>query len=90
MGQALDERRSRQAEESGMSRRPVREKTVAMSRLCRKAGCHREGDYSRGLCESCYRMTAKYVADGVTTWARLEQQGKVERPDITLKEWLLS
>lgn len=42
-----------------------REKTIV---ICRKAGCHREGNYSRGLCESCYRAVAKYVAEGVTTW----------------------
>lgn len=71
--------------------RPVRERTVvATSRHCRKAGCDRLGDYARGLCEPCYRATAKYVAEGVVTWKKLENQGKVAQPKTTLKDWLLS
>lgn len=63
---------------------------VAGVRTCRKPGCQRIGDYSRGLCEPCYRGTAKYVSDGVVTWRRLESQGKVDQTKATLKEWLLS
>ena len=70
--------------------KPKREATVAMSRVCRKAGCDRAGDYARGLCESCYRGLAQLVADGVITWKRLESQGKVDTPKMTLKEWALS
>ncbi len=71
-----------------------RETTVAMptntQRACRKAGCERLGDHARGLCLQCYRATADYVARGVTTWPKLEAQGKVLKPKTTLKEWLLS
>lgn len=58
--------------------------------VCRKAGCIRIGDHARGLCEPCYRATAKYVSDGVVSWEKLENQGKVTQPKTTLKEWLLS
>lgn len=67
-----------------------RERTVVASRFCRKPGCRREGNYCRGLCEACYRATWRYVSEGVTTWRKLEQQGKVDQPQATLKEWLLS
>lgn len=68
-----------------------RERTVVVrKRLCRKPGCDRIGDHARGMCEACYRATAKYVADGVVTWERLEQRGKVDKPQTTLKEWLLN
>jgi len=72
--------------------RPVRETTVVGSLRCRKAGCHRLGDHSRGLCEPCYKGTQQYVKDGVIKggWEALERQGKVDRPKATLKEWLLS
>jgi len=69
---------------------PARETTVAASRLCRFPGCDRPGDHARGMCESCYRGTASYVADGVISWERLEQRGKVAQRKMTLKEWLLS
>jgi len=69
----------------------TKETTIAVtSRLCRKRGCDRTGDHSRGLCEPCYRATAKYVAERVTTWSRLEAQGKVLERKPTLKDWLLS
>lgn len=68
----------------------MRETTIAISHICRKAGCDRAGDYARGLCESCYRATAKYVSEGVVSWTKLERQGKVAQPKATLKEWLLS
>lgn len=68
-----------------------RERTVlARVAICRKAGCHRPGDYSRGLCAPCYRGLAKLVADGFITWERLIKQGKIEQPKVTLKEWALS
>jgi len=70
--------------------KPKREITVAASILCRKPGCNRLGDYSRGMCESHYRGTAKYVEDGVVSWETLERRGKVAAKPQTLKEWLLN
>lgn len=70
----------------------MRERTVLAGVRCRKAGCNRLGDCSRGLCAPCYKATQQYVKDGVIKggWATLEKQGKVDRPKSTLKEWLLS
>lgn len=71
--------------------RPIRETTVVAGAMgCRKAGCIRLGNHARGLCEPCYKATQQYVKDGVTTWTKLERQGKVLQPKATLKEWLLS
>lgn len=70
--------------------KPKREVTVVASALCRKPGCKRSGDYSRGMCESHYRGTAAIVAAGVVSWEQLERRGKVAQKEITLKEWLLS
>lgn len=67
-----------------------REVTVAMPHVCRKAGCHRAGDYARGVCESCYRGLAQLVSDRVITWEKLEKQGKVAKRRMSLKEWALS
>lgn len=67
------------------------ERTVlARTHLCRRPNCKRPGDHARGLCTSCYRATALYVSQGVTSWAILERQGKVEQTGPTLKDWLLS
>lgn len=70
--------------------KPVRERTIAASHMCRRAGCTRLGDHARGMCEPCYRGTHKLVSDGVITWEQLERRGKVAQKKMTLKEWLLN
>jgi hypothetical protein len=40
-------------------------------------GCHLHLADRRGLCDWCYRRTRREVYEGKTTWAELEQHGRV-------------
>lgn len=35
---------------------------------------------SRGLCDLCYKMAFRAIKEGITSWARLEAEGKCLRP----------
>ena len=39
-------------------------------------GCHLQIAHRRGLCDWCHRRTRRAVAEGKTTWAELQQQGR--------------
>ncbi len=50
-------------------------KSTLNGNTCITPGCYLS-IYARGLCFACYNAAARYVAEGKTTWAKLEVAGK--------------
>lgn len=47
--------------------------------ICRVPSCKRRVR-SRGLCRNCYASAARLVRLGRTSWKKLEEEGKVDKP----------
>lgn len=59
---------------------------------CRYPSCTRPS-HCRGLCRSCHAQADRMVRRGKTTWAKLEQSGKVTKLANRTKgfaEWLIA
>jgi hypothetical protein len=65
----------------------AKETTVVAGRGCRF--CGRLPLRSRGLCQSHYQQTWRYVeVEKKTTWEKLEASGRVAKKQHEFKEWL--
>jgi hypothetical protein len=73
--------------------KPIRERTVVVRERssggrCRRHGCT-EPVYSRELCRSDYQVASRLVRDELTTWPKLEREGKCAPTRPTAKEFFL-
>jgi hypothetical protein len=62
-----------------------------MNAKCLNPKCQHEAK-SRGLCSACYVRAHEVVKAGLTTWKKLEANGKIlpsQRQKASTKKWLL-